>query len=212
MAPKTELEIADMHPPSSMDDLHHARGQAIHQYVHLEKTFITIFEHAVGARVGNVINQRQSEISKFTFSQMVNTRSRNAILEKSLGGIFQGSHKTFRNGLMSELSKLDAIRNQLAHWEATAINGTTGLRWGLHKPGGGHSIASLFTDQITDYTVRLRFAYYLFESVNLFARGVGDPQWILPASLQEIFLRPVSYPPPLDHPLVQIWQGPVALP
>jgi len=78
---ETSFEIASKYKPSTLTEFNNARGQALHQYIHLEAQTGTAFEFAVGAREYRSVNHKRSQIAKKAFSRMMNLKKINCLLK-----------------------------------------------------------------------------------------------------------------------------------
>lgn len=213
MPAKSERDVADLYPPSSRDDLDLARGRALSQYAHLESQLSSLFSQGFETHAPGLVHHNRAVHAVFVFYKIVNTRSRNQILQKVVEDRLKSSSSTFRKTLFKQMAETDEFRNKLAHWTVNGALGTDGQqRHFLVRGPYGIVKDHLGTTDLDSWVIRMRFLFYLFSFVTSKIIGL-HPEWAQPrAAFEEILLRPIIYPPLPDHPIVPIWQGPTAPP
>jgi hypothetical protein len=193
---------------------HVYRSVAIQEYARLESALHQIITATLKCPLSH---------SAAIFYRLVNTRSRNQIIDASIreacGDMYEaywhGIPKTSnRSGLTNIIQDIDSKRNEIVHWvirSVQQVNVTTGERsfqiyldkaenWFAQK----HLPAGRFIEDLNDFQRKCRFAYL---SAGMFGHQISSgiagresEKW------QEVFQKPCVYPPPEDHPLTPIYK------
>lgn len=175
----------------SYSQLYVARAGAIETYAGLEGQLGMLFARLLGVDL---------QTAGIVFYRIVNTRSRNTILEKLLHLKHGAAYDAFWNSLVKHIRKLDGWRNEVVHWRARGVGF-----------GGPEYVLVLAATDIWDPSpngpcwdvenLKYFHAYALFvtklvEQLRRHFEGAPiDDAWL------QIFREPVAYPPVDNHPL-----------
>jgi len=197
--------LHDVTRESHADEFWNLRGHAIDAYAKLEHALARLFATVIGGK---------PRIAGAIFFRIVNTNSRNSIIEDILKIHLGSKFALFRNSLIRFLSRLDKERNKIVHWEVTKILETKpqmhvaltleprSLTYGFGKR------ESITADSLADFIAQCDFVSNLVEMFDQVILG-GRPYLIKISeddrdAMLDIFLQPIEYPPPTTHPLSPI--------
>lgn len=178
------------------------RGQCLVAYAFLENSLVSLFAHLMGTT---------RDYAGVSFFKMNNARARNATLEKLLKKRHGSTHNIFWNSYSGELRKLDAKRNNIVHWATRTerISGHPISRVVLIPPNyedGNENTPEISFENLIEFIERCDFLARLTE-MFLFILGShlafvnrSEANKIF-STWQEIFQKPITYPPPESHPL-----------
>jgi hypothetical protein len=194
-------------PP--MVELYVARSHAIEAYAVLENSLASLFTH---------LSETPTKIGGIIFYRIVNTRSRNTIIEQMLHERRGTDYNAFWNSVAKLIQGLDQKRNEIIHWHtvqslAADENGTPISSFNLMPPNFWsfnqrtpvHNAKTLteFSDEC-DVVSR---------GLNMFGAFLAGQ---LPAEIEqlwrEIFQQPLVYPLPEGHPLSRNYTKPQSQP
>lgn len=179
-----------------------ARSQAIEQYANIENALATICAHLMGIT---------PDICGVMFYKMNNARSRLMVIDRLLHKKHNNTYNLFWNSLFKELRQLDDRRNLIVHW-ITKKSGqsspcTNGIfRSSLIAPNThdvNENASELFQTDLYEFILKCDFFYQLL--MNFWWTISNSPKE-RHASWPQIFLEPVTYPPPRNHPLFRNWK------
>jgi hypothetical protein len=178
------------------------RAVAIQCYARLEQNLCHLFAELAD------INHENAGVIYFRIN---NTIARNAIIEKLFRNKFGTEYNLFRNSLIDPLRPIDLDRNQIVHWNV--VNRMTKDESGnrkselqLEKPtiwiseetenSWNEEKLRAFGNKCLFYSEVLgMFTFLVLQRAKLFGRSEAwHDTW------REIFQRPITYPPPADHP------------
>lgn len=110
------IDIGEVLRHPGQHDLMLHRGHAVQAYAALEQSLCELLARLL---------RTERDVAAVVFYRMVNTRSRNSILEKLLRKREESKYNIFFNSLISHIKALDAERNGIVHWHlVTEIGGT----------------------------------------------------------------------------------------
>jgi hypothetical protein len=186
---------------------------AIEEYAGVESALARLFAALLGTtdRRGSII-----------FFAIVNTRSRNSILEALLEDLHGRKYDTYwygdpgspgnpkTGGLLTLVRQLDDERNHIVHWHTVRQIGPE-ISEALYPPHFWHRapLADPITiETLTQFTQKANFVgrsismFYAFTSMYDRLPAEAQKTWL------EIFARPALYPPANSHPLSPNYKAP----
>jgi hypothetical protein len=176
-----------------------ARAKAIQMYASVEQSLASLF---------GVLVQTSPKIAGIIFFRIVNTRSRNAILEGILKERHGTAYDVYWTSILKMVVQLDSERNEIIHWhvvqELGKFEGDRALTsFKLSVPNFWAYTATSPSKSAHDINQFSFRCDYVTRSLNMFTVHLqGD---VLPAesasTWREIFQQPAVYPPPDNHPL-----------
>lgn len=174
-----------------------ARARAIDAYAGVEHALSNLFSALIDV---------DQDIGTLVFYRVVNTRSRNEMMQDLITRVHGATYKRYWDSMFRFITKLDTQRNRIVHWHVA----------GIQEPALSHPKHFFFEDggipevrlaEIHDFIER---AIFVRKSVSVFwlmdTYAIKNPDGSLRAWL-EIFLRPLTYPIPADHPLSRWMPG-----
>jgi hypothetical protein len=181
-----------------------ARGRAVESYALYEQSLAMFYSTLLGV---------SQDYAGVTFFRINNARARLAILERLLRKRTADTYSIFWNSLAKELRRLDERRNQVVHWTSVVIvgpdkNGQPARTSTLGPPNvwdrTEDTPSILLGDllefiQQCDFFSRLLNIFTLTISGQLEAMQAQQPEYL--ATWRKVFVQPVTYPPPDNHPL-----------
>lgn len=178
------------------------RGQCLVAYAFVENSLVSLFAHLMGTT---------RDYAGVSFFKMNNARARNATLERLLKKRHGSAHNIFWNSYSEQLRGLDAKRNNIVHWATKSenISGQPISRVVLIPPNyedGNENTPEIELENLIEFIERCDFLARLTE-MFLFILGTRlayvnrDEANKILSTWQEIFQRPIAYPPPEAHPL-----------
>lgn len=154
------------------------------------------------------------------FEQVVNTKSRNMIFER----IIKAEHAAYSTywfgvpgkqgkGLLGHLRDIDGTRNQIVHWHSIRIahdkweGGELVLRKAsFWVPPAKGPPSEITVADMEEFITEANFIRLSIQTFNrIFSLGMVDPQH---DTWRDICLQPYVYPPPSNHPLLQMQSEP----
>lgn len=190
------IKIADEDP------IWRARARSIQAYVELEQSLSILF-----ATVGNI----EIATAGIVFFKITSSDARNKIIDRLLRKKHGNQFNAFWNSFLAKLRPIDLKRNEIVHW-------TTVIHAALDESGRMLVGVSLVPPNVWGQTpstsrISARDLLPFIEQCDTFARltnvfaislgsEITDPE--AKASWRDIFLRPLVYPLPPDHPLLQM--------
>ncbi|MEL7465788.1 MAG: hypothetical protein AAFN79_17090 [Pseudomonadota bacterium] len=202
-----ETALASRYAPSTMAQLHAARGAALHQYVHLEDVSQVAFSYAVGAREPGRIDHKKEMIVLHVFGHVLRNSHYHRKLMKEIGKSYLSEEKQeFVRTLLKEFGELSEKRNVIAHAQILPIRGYDGkMRHCLRSRGTQIDESAMFVEDLNDFVKRARFA---FHGMNIFRSAVMGvvPDWIEAADYNAALIASFEVPPPEGSPLHKFWK------
>lgn len=179
-----------------------ARSQAIEQYANIENALATICAHLMDVK---------PDICGVMFYKMNNARSRLMVIDRLLHKKHGNTYNLFWNSLFKELRQLDDRRNLIVHWitkkSGQSSPGTNGIFWSSLIAPNTHDVnenaSELFQTDLYAFILKCDFFYHLLMN---FWFTISNSLKVRHASWPQIFLEPVTYPPPSNHPLFRNWK------
>jgi hypothetical protein len=174
-----------------------ARGKAVQEYAEYEQSLAGLYAYLTGM---------ERDIAGVTFFKLSQARARIAILERLLHKKHGAKYNPFWNSLVKHMDAIDRKRNEIVHWGTVVhigltANGVQTNTLALEPPNfwdRTEGTPSIWEDDLYDFIVKVD---YFARAINMFlAVMTGVPLDALP-TWQEIFLQPITYPPPDTHPL-----------
>lgn len=193
--------------PSQSPDvrLRIARADAIESYSGLEIALCRLFAHVLGTKV---------ELAGIVFFRITSARARNSTADALIKRKYGAKFNLFWNSIFKMIGQLDNKRNEIVHWRTNIqpnfnragrlTSVTAKLRppnlWDRrrHKP-------SLDERDLNDFALKCEFvdaAIWSFVQFAVSGRRGGRKQR---AAWRGIFQRPLTYPPPHNHPICMRW-------
>jgi hypothetical protein len=155
------------------------------------------------------INQ---DVAFVIFFKISSADARRSILERLFKKKFGTSFNLFRNSLIDQLRPIDIERNEIVHWNvvnhaSTDAEGETIANPKLLPPTFWTELTGLpekdknvilaFSAKCTFYA---RLINMFLIATNLIAKSTGLTEADA-KTWHDIFSQPITYPPPLGHPL-----------
>jgi hypothetical protein len=199
-------------------DMQIARAVAIEEYASVESAMSRVFAALLGTtdRKGSIV-----------FFAIVNTRSRNSILEalledkhgKKYDAYWYGEPgspgKPRTGGLITLIRQLDDLRNHIVHWHPVRQISQSGTSEALYPPHFWHRapLADPITHEfLIEFAQKANFVYrslsmfYFFTTAYDRLSAESQKTWL------EIFARPAIYPPSSTHPISPNYKAPESPP
>lgn len=183
------------------------RGDAIGAYANLEAALCRLLQSLLSVDVAT---------AGIIFYRVVNTRSRNTILNDLLGHRYGQKFDAFWNSALKHIRILDGERNEIAHWHfVTEVGADDGPNVRLDDQSKGLSVlhrpnswlANPQASSRKTHEDMLTFTgkcHFMSRAIDVFATVVSVPEpFPVPQSWHDICLQPLPYPPPDNHPLSQ---------
>ncbi|WP_425069044.1 hypothetical protein [Reyranella sp.] len=190
------LDFSDIERQAAGHPLWAQRGHAIQAYATLEQALCSLM-----AQFGNMAPRTAGTI----FFRISNTRTRLRIVEELMKASVGNPYPDFWKQVQSLVGGLDGQRNEIVHWHTvqgvhvTEKGGTlTGLT--LAPPNfWAQSPAAHTVETMKDFVQKCAFTSSLLNMYGSLLAGhlSGDAE----KTWRGIFLQPVVYPPPSNHPL-----------
>lgn len=172
-----------------------ARAAAINAYAGVEQQLLIMFMTLTGLN---------SEIGGMIFFRIVNTRSRNAMMEELLAAILGKKLDPFQKSLFKIIGYLDSKRNEIVHWHLTGIQGypeTLSLvppKESFPLPG----VPAVLLKDLETFIETAGFIAYAICWFSLMTWG-GFPDTNEHRALRDKYLRSPIRLPVRTHPLFQ---------
>jgi hypothetical protein len=168
------------------------RGTAIQNYAALEHTLCMLMANLMGTSV---------QISSVIFFRIINTRSRNKILD-DLMKLRTTGYEEYWKSLLKLIRKVDSTRNEIVHWTAVTNINPPSISMTLRPPDfwNRDSATELGIADLQEFSDKCNFinrSLAMFNVVVFNQGGTGHGPWF------EIFRQQAVYPPPSTHPLFQ---------
>lgn len=175
-----------------------ARATSIQAYATVEQSLATLF---------GILLKTDFELSGIVFFRIINTHSRNAIIENLMKTRYGSTYNLYWNSMTKLIRGLDGKRNEIVHWQ-TAKNlninadGSSTSTFTLVPPNfwSRHADSpSISTDQLHEFTHKCDFVGRSLGMFILLLLGKlsGDKE----QTWREIFQQPTLYPPLDNHSL-----------
>lgn len=184
------------------------RAQAINSYAGLESSLCSLLATLLGADL---------ESASIIFYQVVNTRSRNRILEQLIKKRFSEEYSAYfhgipntpnKRGLITLVNDLDSSRNEIIHWHTVNHIGgdsqdTLTSTLVLQPPASffGRQDAMRTTSHLVEFIGKCDFVQRSINMFALYQRPLDILNDDFRDTWRDIFQRPCVYPPPDNHPL-----------
>lgn len=169
-----------------------ARGEAVAAYVDLEGAMLHLFAHLMNIDDG---------LAGISFFRLNNARSRLAILDTLLKRKYQNKFNLFWNSLTKILQATDAERNNMVHWAVVGTYDTPSFWLTLTPPNYWESNANTPSITVEDIRAFKAKCDFLSEVLTYFWYLLIERQPTPPLAWQQLFLEPITYPPPAGYPL-----------
>lgn len=196
-----------------------ARGAAIEGYAELESVMCRLIGHLLGTTW---------EKSAIVFYNIMNTRSRNSILESLLEETYGTRYNAYWHGtpgsrgnprvggLLALIRQIDEKRNQIAHWPNMGYRDEDWhLTYRIVRPTafyGGKFTNNITTEALAEFINKIRFVYRSTLCFLFMIQGTLDSTPDLLSTWQKICQQPVTYPPSDTHPLSPNYKAPESPP
>jgi len=161
-----EQILAAEYSKSSRAELDHARGAALHQFVHLENQLDIIFEFSVGAMELGGSNYRRVSVAQFAFSKIYNPDIKIQIIKKCLDTYLPDISPTFSKSMVKEFKTLAKMRNLIAHGAVQISVFDEIERHCLVTPRRGIDESSLFPENLSEFVKHAVFMFYVFAAIR----------------------------------------------
>lgn len=174
------------------------RGHAIQAYASVEFSMCMFLADLMGTT---------RDVAGVIFYRIVNTRSRNAILDELYRKKYGDTYRAFWKSIQKHVQALDQRRNEIIHWHVAvniyvADDGEQKYTGSLMPPnywGHNPNTPAISADDLKEFIARCdvvsRANNILFMHLN------GSVPQVPPSPWLEIFQRPLDYPLPDGHPL-----------
>lgn len=166
------------------------RGFAIAQYAYYEEALGSLFAHLIGL---------PHDVAGVPFFKINNARARLSILERLLKKKYGNTYNVFWNSLGTKLQELDNQRNKVVHWtlvvtwhEEPVVSLIPPNHWDADE-----NTPSLLIKDLAEFSKKCVF--FVATLSHFMYTLQGEP--FVPPAWPEIFQQPVTYPPPVGHPL-----------
>lgn len=199
-SPSKIVDLAKLHAESNQAMFLMRLGEASQAYGQLEQALCHLL---------SVLLATPIDLAAIVYFSIVNTRSRNRILEALMKKRHGNSYKTFFDSLIASIRRMDGLRNNHAHWhtvneidlekEVATVKLTPPNFWA--RTDGTPTISE---QDLRKFTTEVMFYCHLTHSFCLF---LTDPSKIEAIASHGIFQQPITYPPPDTHPLSPISSG-----
>jgi len=195
----TEIDPGGVQRAKSENELLLARAKAIQGYATVEQSLCSLFAHLMGA---------PPDLAGIVFFRIVNSRSRNAILEGLLKRRAPHQYRAYWESLLKEINFTDQQRNEIVHWH-TAVNVGQTVELRLIPPNFW-----IMTESTPYYTAAKLLEFeakcdFLSRSMNMFYLLLRiDFPLDSRKAWHEICLQELTYPPPDTHPLSPNYKAP----
>lgn len=190
------IDLGNANQHAAQDEFWALRGRAIHAYANLEQSLYRLFCLLTGM---------SADIGGIVFFKITNAQARNKIIEK----LFQKKHGTnfnlFRNSLLERLRPIDQHRNELVHWNTVMELTSQGHGLTLLPPAGWTPDSPSYdSSTFVAFIEKCNFYWRLLNMFTLITSPAASLGTLDTRPWLEIFSRPITYPPPADHPLFQM--------
>jgi len=198
MTESSEQRVYELgkHPAVNQDIFLALRAHAIQAFANVESALSMMFSQWLGIGL---------DLGGLVFFRIVNTHSRNRILDDLKRHHFQDQYALFWNSLLKLIRQIDQRRNEIVHWHiVNTVNldlpHEKGSTLTLSPPTGWtiKSPPSVNESDLQEFIEKCHFASRLATMFSLLKSQhvdqLGDT-WL------DIFQQPVIYPPPDNHPL-----------
>jgi hypothetical protein len=193
------IDLEQVFAESSQDPFWAIRGKAIQSYANLEQSLCRLFANFSGMPM---------DVAAIVFFKIVNAGTLHGILEKLLKKKHGATYSIFWNSYAKTIRQVTEVRNHVVHWNVSTTiddSGFSGLS--LIPPNiweyGPNSPAPITTADLLefitqcDFLTRLGNMFHMILTPHIVAgMDAGTVQ-----TWRDIFLQPVTYPPPGNHPL-----------
>lgn len=195
------------YPAVNQDVFLTARANAIQAFASLEFSLSIVFSRWLGTA---------PELGGLVFFRIINTHSRNRILDDLKETHFPDQYSLFWNSLLKLIRQIDQRRNEIVHWHVVNtidldLPHKEASRLTLSPPTGwtSKSTASINEDDLEKFIRKCNFVARLATMFSFLktehAEALGET-WL------DIFQRPIVYPPPDTHPLSPNYKTPESTP
>ena len=181
------------------------RGNCLNAHSFVENSLVSLFAHLLGT---------SRDFAGVVFFKMNNSRARSAALERMLKKRHGAAFNVFWNSYAGTLQALDRERNNIVHWTIRSFTTDGHVTHAVLEPPNYEDKTDA-TPQIEietliefikkcDFIARMTemFLFVLgcrFAFVNVQDARNNESTW------REVFLKPISYPPPDNHPIFQTY-------
>ena len=198
MSESPNVQLSNLHP---YDRITFLRGRAIEAYSGIESSLSSLFQS---------ILKTDALAAGTIFYRIVNSRSRNVIMENLLKQRHGTEFKAFWSSISDKIRQLDQSRNEIAHWQHAALINAKGSERGMLFPNNifahNQNTPSWTEQRLASFCQECNFVGRLINMLCLFIDGQIGDEHPERRTWTEIFHSPIEYPPPSTHPLHQIVQ------
>lgn len=197
--PDRNIPLEDAIKISHQDPIWANRGKAIQSYAILEQSLCSLFSD---------LSETKQHIVTTVFYKIINSDSRNKILEKLLHGKHGRKYNLFWNAYFKELRKIDIKRNEIVHWLSAmnaAINTQNMMIIGItliHPASLGHKEppSQITSSDLLEFAIKCdifaRLCNMFVAATSHKEMGDAAKPWL------DIFQQSLVYPLPANHPLL----------
>ena len=186
------------------DEFWALRGQAVHAFGNLEQQLIWLFAAFMNVNI---------QYANSVFLKIYNASVQRNMLSRLCELRCEPEYTTFFNSYLNIVGHVTEKRDRIVHWAAAVVEKDDKfVRWQLMYPDYTDSTstnarrAPLVNDDLKNFIHKCEFLSRLgshFHTWIAHPEHRGEHQ-----SWRDIFVQPVIYPPPNNHPLFQILQEP----
>ena len=192
------------------EEFNSLRGQAIQAYASLERSLCRVFSS---------LSETTMEVASIIFFKIVNASTLYDILEKLLRNKHGATFNLFWNSFIKTLRQdLSQKRNHIVHWNAW-FSSQKGCHFYVLRPHGHEYHANpnvpppIVATHLAEFIEKCGFfsqlanRFYFYTTPEL--KSLLEAGY--PGRMQawhDIFLQPIVYPPPSNHPLCLKPQAP----
>ncbi len=204
--PRT-INLQEIMEKAATDPFWTARGLAVQAYANLEQAVCDVFSILAGV---------PRDVGAMIFFRINSAHAVSTILEKLFKRAFGNRFNLFRNSLVADLKQIAGDRNEVVHWTASNHispneDGTHDYKitmrpahsWIFDSGAQQMDIADLeeFQKRCSFYTRLVRMFYMM--ACQPPRLGDAPPTSDAEQTWLDIFSQPITYPPPVAHPLSQ---------
>ena len=196
----TEIDPGGVQRAKSENELLLARAKAIQGYATVEQSLCTLFAHLLGA---------PPDLAGIVFFRIINSRSRNGIMEGLLKRRAQAEYRAFWVSILKLITVADQQRNEIVHWHMSVNISPPTIEvrlippnfWIMTDSTPYYTGAKLLEFEAKcDFLSRSLMMFYLLLRTDL--PSANRETW------HEICQRELTYPPPDTHPLSPNYKAP----
>lgn len=178
-----------------VDPIWISRATAIEAYAHLEQALCRLF---------SFVGDMPTDVAGIVFFKIVSTQARSAILDKLFKRKFKGQFNLFLNSIVKSMKPIDERRNEIIHWNIvvntdTDQDGNFVETISLRPPTfwvTGQMQNTLTNADLVAFNIKCRFYARVINFFTMVRTGKHQALGDALDSWRDIFLQPLTYPPP----------------